>query len=173
MSKNKIRLEICGVECVISSDDSEEYIRTIGAEVSRSINAMRKQNERISVTAAAVFAALNYCDDCRKAQAAADNLRSQIKNYVEDASRARMEADEARREIDRLSRELHTLRARLTAEPSGDAPEQPPVRPARQERAAARQAAQEALSSLPTVTEPDPDAEKGFISFMEKKTDEE
>ena len=49
MSKNKIRLEICGVECVISSDDSEEYIRTIGAEVSRSINAMRKQNERISV----------------------------------------------------------------------------------------------------------------------------
>ena len=108
MSKNKIRLEICGVECVISSDDSEEYIRTIGAEVSRSINAMRKQNERISVTAAAVFAALNYCDDCRKAQAAADNLRSQIKNYVEDASRARMEADEARREIDRLSRELHT-----------------------------------------------------------------
>ena len=97
MSKNKIRLEICGVECVISSDDSEEYIRTIGAEVSRSINAMRKQNERLSVTAAAVFAALNYCDDCRKAQAAADNLRSQIKNYVEDASRARMEADEARR----------------------------------------------------------------------------
>ena len=97
---------------MISSDDSEEYIRTIGAEVSRSINAMRKQNERISVTAAAVFAALNYCDDCRKAQAAADNLRSQIKNYVEDASRARMEADEARREIDRLSRELHTLRAR-------------------------------------------------------------
>ena len=173
MSKNKIRLEICGVECVISSDDSEEYIRTIGAEVSRSINAMRKQNERISVTAAAVFAALNYCDDCRKAQAAADNLRSQIKNYVEDASRARMEADEARREIDRLSRELHTLRARLTAEPSGDAPEQPPVRPASQERAAARQAAQEALSSLPTVTEPDPDAEKGFISFFEKKTDEE
>ena len=84
-----------------------------------------------------------------------------------------MEADEARREIDRLSRELHTLRARLTAEPSGDAPEQPPVRPARQERAAARQAAQEALSSLPTVTEPDPDAEKGFISFFEKKTDEE
>ncbi len=167
------------MECVISSDDSEEYIRAIGADVARSINSMRKQNDRISVAAAAVFAALNFCDDSHKAQAAADNLRSQIKNYVEDASRARMEADEARREIDRLSRELHTLRARLSAEPAEPAqaaqPAAPvsPARPARQDRAAARQAAQEALSSLPTVTEPDPDAEKGFISFFEKKSDEE
>ena len=167
------------MECVISSDDSEEYIRAIGAVVARSINSMRKQNDRISVAAAAVFAALNFCDDSHKAQAAADNLRSQIKNYVEDASRARMEADEARREIDRLSRELHTLRARLSAEPAEPAqaaqPAAPvsPARPARQDRAAARQAAQEALSSLPTVTEPDPDAEKGFISFFEKKSDEE
>lgn len=173
MSKNKIRLEICGVECVISSDDSEEYIRSIGADVARSINALCKQNERISVTAAAIFAALNYCDDSHKAKGAADNLRAQIKSYVEDASRARMEADEARREIDRLSRELHTLRARLAAEPAGSADDQPPLRPARQDRASARQAAQEALSSLPTVTEPDPDAEKGFISFFEKKSDEE
>ena len=167
------------MECVIGSDDSEEYIRAIGADVARSINSMRKQNDRISVAAAAVFAALNFCDDSHKAQAAADNLRSQIKNYVEDASRARMEADEARREIDRLSRELHTLRARLSAEPAEPAqaaqPAAPvsPARPARQDRAAARQAAQEALSSLPTVTEPDPDAEKGFISFFEKKSDEE
>ena len=31
----------------------------------------------------------------------------------------------------------------------------------------------EALSARPTVTQPDPDAEKGFISFFEKKTGEE
>ena len=74
------------MECVIASDDSEEYIRAIGAEVARSMNAMCRQNERISIATAAVFAALNYCDDAQKAKAAADNLRAQIKNYVEDAS---------------------------------------------------------------------------------------
>ena len=50
------------MECVIASDDSEEYIRAIGAEVARSMNAMCRQNERISIATAAVFAALNYCD---------------------------------------------------------------------------------------------------------------
>lgn len=170
------------MECVVSSDDSEEYIRSIGDEVERTVSLLRKQNDRVSVVEASVFAALRFCDDARKAQASADNLRGQIKSYVEDASRARMEADEARREIDRLGRELQTLRARLASDRQDEqatapqpAAQQPaePQRMTRQERAAARQAAQEALSALPTVTQPDPDAEKGFISFFEKKTGEE
>ena len=164
------------MECFVSSDDSEEYIRSIGDEVERTVSLLRKQNDRVSVVEAAVFAALRFCDDARKAQASADNLRGQIKSYVEDASRARMEADEARREIDRLGRELQTLRARLASDRQDEqaAPQAAePQRMTRQERAAARQAAQEALSALPTVTQPDPDAEKGFISFFEKKTGEE
>lgn len=151
------------MECVIGSDDSEEYIRAIGAEVSRSMNAMCRQNERISIATAAVFAALNYCDDAQKAKAAADNLRAQIKNYVEDASHARMEADEARREADRLSREVQRLRARL-AEEEAALPPQPEKTPAPAETPQPQKPAPDAV---------DPDAEKGFISFFEKKSDEE
>ena len=171
MSKNRIRLEICGVECVIASDDSEEYIRAIGAEVARSMNAMCRQNERISIATAAVFAALNYCDDAQKAKAAADNLRAQIKNYVEDASHARMEADEARREADRLSREVQRLRARLAEEEADEPkPESSSHQDPKEERPAPAEASQPQENTPEGV---DPDAEKGFISFFEKKTDEE
>ena len=131
MSKNRIRLDICGIECTLGSDDSESYIRSIAEEVEKAITAMQRQNEHLSTAAAAVFASLNFCDDAHKAQASADNLRTQIRDYVEDASRARLEADEARREIERLNRELQTLRARWNAESEdgeeGGEPEEKPA----------------------------------------------
>ena len=176
MSKNKVRIDVCGIECVLGTDDSEEYVRAVGEEVGKAMSSMMKQNDRLSVAAAAVFTALNYCDDARKAQAAADNLRSQIKNYVEDASRARMEADESRREIDRLNRELQTLRGRLAAGPEEEPQPQKQAAPAGQGAPAdgsapLRHAAQPAQGGYvkPDPHTPGPEEEKGFLRFFEKK----
>jgi len=51
----------------------------------------------------------------RRTAAAADNLRAQIKDYIEDAARSKIEVDVERREIDRLNRELENLRKKLNA----------------------------------------------------------
>ena len=56
---------------------------------------------------------LDQADACKKATASADNLRAQIKDYLEDSARARMEVDVARREIERLNREISNLREKL------------------------------------------------------------
>ena len=50
---------------------------------------------------------------CKKSTASSDNLRAQIKDYLEDSARARMEVDVARREIERLNREISSLRERI------------------------------------------------------------
>ena len=71
-----------------------------------------------------MLAALDYCDEAVKATESADNLRSQIKDYLEDSPQARMEADEARRENEKLKKEVQTLRSRLehqAAEPKKSA----------------------------------------------------
>ena len=44
--------------------------------------------------------ALTNADRARKAEAAADNLRSQMKGYLDDNAKARQEAENARREAD-------------------------------------------------------------------------
>ena len=168
MAKNKIKLVICGCECALCSDDSENYIRSIGDEVQKAIDGMVEQNERISITMAAIIAALNYCDSARKASASADNLRTQIKNYLEDSSHARMDAEESRRELERVKRENQTLRARLaaageTAEPTAD--DQPAPAPA---GGAPRQTGE--FSRVDSDAEAD---QESFISFFEKKNDEE
>lgn len=188
MSRNRIRLNICGAEFALTSDDSESYIHAIGEEVEAGISNIVEKNPHISITTAGILSALNYCDEKHKAEDAADNLRSQIKDYLEDSSHARTEADEARREVERLKKELQTLRARLSEQTETSAK----AAPARQEQPAAPQAPAPAAQQKPMKAAPrqqgyshgarehipgeraqtvveDPE---GFMSFFEKKDDE-
>ncbi len=71
------------------------------------------ENPALSQTQAAVLIALDQMDAAKKASASSDNLRAQIKDYLEDSARARMEADVARHEIERLNREIANLRGKL------------------------------------------------------------
>ncbi|MBP3414978.1 MAG: cell division protein ZapA [Clostridia bacterium] len=111
--KSSVKINICGTDYLITSDDDESYIRSIGDEVDKRMNELLNSNQHTSITMAAVLCALNYSDECHKANDTSDNLRSQIKNYIEDSQRARLEADEAKREVERLRRELQGLRLRF------------------------------------------------------------
>ena len=110
MSRNRIRLNICGAEFALTSDDSESYIHAIAEEVEAGITELVEKNPHISITTAGIISALNYCDAKHKAEDAADNLRSQIKDYLEDAAKAKLAAEEARREVERLRREIGYLK---------------------------------------------------------------
>ena len=50
----------------------------------------------------AVLAAMNIADQYFKEQEAAENLRRQIKEYLEEATKLKMELSEAKREIFKL-----------------------------------------------------------------------
>ncbi len=185
MSRNRIRLNICGAEFALTSDDSESYVHAIAEEVEAGITELVQKSPHISITTAGIISALNYCDEKHKSEDAADNLRSQIKDYLEDSSRARTEAEEARREVERLKKELQTLRARLSeqtelvAKAAHEAqkapePEQPPVqqKPAKtvpRQQGYARAAREHIPGERAQTVVEDPE---GFMSFFEKKDDE-
>lgn len=116
MEKNKVKLTIGGSEYSILTDDSVEYTAALGDELNEKVTDILKDTSGISVTQAAVLTALEYCDMYKKAEKSADNLRGQIKDYLEDSARARMEVEVARREVERLSREVQKLQAKLAAE---------------------------------------------------------
>ena len=61
--------------------------------------------------------ALNYRDELEKASGSADNMRRQIKDYLEDAASAKMAAEELRRENAALRKKVDDLHRRsLTSE---------------------------------------------------------
>ncbi|MEG0877724.1 MAG: cell division protein ZapA [Oscillospiraceae bacterium] len=110
MPANKIRLEICGCNYVISSTDSEQYVLDLAARLDRDMNLMLAETPNASVTSAAIITALGYLDELEKSTSGADNMRAQIRDYLEDASKAKMAAEEARHEVERLRRELGYLK---------------------------------------------------------------
>lgn len=109
---NKVRLTVAGSPYVISTTDSEEYVLKLAKKLDDDINNVMADNPSLTVTRAAVFCALEYLDDYTKSIGSADNMRSQIKDYLADAAKAKLATDEARREVARLQKELQALRER-------------------------------------------------------------
>lgn len=107
----KIRLMIAGSEYFLSTDDDLDYVAKLGEELDERISEIMQSNSKISVTQAAVLVALEYADAAKKGDESAENLRSQIQDYLEDAARARNDAEISKREAERLAKELSTLRA--------------------------------------------------------------
>ena len=83
----------------------------------------RDDNANLSVTKAAVFCAMDYLDEYRKSTGSAENMRSQIQDYIADAARAKLAEDKVRMENETLRRENDALReqlARLQAKQKAD-----------------------------------------------------
>lgn len=113
MSKNRVRVSVCGNDYVITGDESEEYVRELAREVERRMEELMNASSCVSVTMAAVLTAMNCCDDESKAIMSADNLRAQMKEYLADSARCRSEAEESRRELERLRAELRKTQRQL------------------------------------------------------------
>ena len=61
---------------------------------------------KVGRTDAAVLTAVNIADELFKAQSAAEQLRSQIKGYLDEAGKAQAEVSELKREVFRLQQRL-------------------------------------------------------------------
>lgn len=100
--KNAISVNIGGVELRLVSGENEEYTRRVAAHVDAKVNEVLKSGN-FSLVEAAILSAVNISDEYYKAMETAENLRTQLKDYLEDGSRMKSEIADLRREISRLS----------------------------------------------------------------------
>ncbi len=136
---NKVRVSIAGTPYAVATTDSEEYIISLAKKLDEDITKLLEDNTNLSVTKAAVFCAMDYLDEYRKSTGSAENMRSQIQDYIADAARAKIAEDKVRAENEMLRREAAALREQLAKERRRE------IR--REERAeAARNAAEQADS---------------------------
>lgn len=120
MDTSKVKVSICGYDFSVVTDEDRQYILNIANKVERKVNKMLENNGRLSTASAALFAAMDYCDQVQKATGDGNNLRGQIKDYLEESSLARKQLDEAKKEIESLKREVAALRRRISDKDSAD-----------------------------------------------------
>lgn len=96
--KNRVEARIGGETFTIVAPESEEYIRRVAAYVDAKITAITDASH-LTLADAAVLAACNITDEQFKSAETAENLRSQLKSYLDDIARLRVENSELRKEI--------------------------------------------------------------------------
>ncbi len=103
LPKNKVRVRIAGEEFTIVAAESDEYIHRVASYIDSKVTTIRT-NTRIALSDAIVLASCNITDELFKSRETAENLRLQLKGYIDDITRLRTELNDARREIARLTK---------------------------------------------------------------------
>lgn len=75
---NRVEVEIYGERYVLRGDRSPDYIRRIAQDVDRLVRDISSRHSRISMTSAAVLAAVNLADELKRLQESYDGLVKMI-----------------------------------------------------------------------------------------------
>ena len=82
------KVVIMGKEYVLTSEENKDYTERLAAALDKRIKDMRARFSSLSITDCAVLTALDCMDELGQANRNIDNIRTQIKDYVDDAGRA-------------------------------------------------------------------------------------
>lgn len=102
MEKNKVRFSVVGSEFCIVTNDSEEYIRSVAAEAEARINKYTAAANGLSAFQAAVLTAMEYADENKRKENILNNIKEQVKTYLDDAARIKAERDKYKEEYEKL-----------------------------------------------------------------------
>ena len=102
---NRVVVTICGEDYTFVAEESTSYMQKVGAYVGDKMNEILN-TAKVGRTDAAVLTAAHISDELFKSQAAAEQLRGQIKGYLDEAGKAQAEVSELKREIFRLQQRL-------------------------------------------------------------------
>lgn len=124
MEKRRIRLEINGVVCGLITQETEEYMESLAAEVGDMMKAVLDASPFITREAAALTAALSYCDDAKKNGKKAFDLQERVDELEVEAelwqeekaqmSSSHVEDGETKEKLSRLEERAAQLEARNT-----------------------------------------------------------
>ena len=101
---NRVKVVLCGREYVLQTEDAPSYVYQLAKNLEKRISDITEENPRVSAHSAVMMVALSTMDELTKANNSIEVIRSQVKEYVDEAGKARLERDAALREsgIDRI-----------------------------------------------------------------------
>ena len=110
---NRIKIILAGKEYTIQMEESGSYVKQLAESLDKKIEEFMQENESVSMTSASMLVALGLMDDCIKASSDKDNLRKQVIDYLEEATRSRTEITELKKELSALREKNAMLEMKL------------------------------------------------------------
>lgn len=95
--RNRVPVTIAGETYTIVGEQNPDYIRRVAGIVDEKVRGIHKTGG-MSLMQSMALAACDIADDYLQAVESADNLRAQMKNYLEEASALRAQIAELKRQ---------------------------------------------------------------------------
>ena len=95
---NRITVSICGDEYTFVAEESTAYMEQVAALVDKKMSEILT-DAKVGRSDAAVLAAVNLADELLKSEQTAENLRRQVKDYLDEATQARNEGSDLKRQL--------------------------------------------------------------------------
>lgn len=86
---NHVKITVCNADYKIATDDPPAYVLEIARQTDHDITEIMNKSDRVSLNMAAVLTAVRNADRACKAERAADNLRAQLKEALDELARLR------------------------------------------------------------------------------------
>lgn len=99
--KNKVTVTIAGQDYTLIADQDAAAVEKIAAHVDGKVREVMASG-RLSLADSAILASMNIAEEYFKEVEASENLRRQLKEYLEEGAKVKQELSEAKREIFRL-----------------------------------------------------------------------
>ena len=95
---NRITVSICGDEYTFVAEESTAYMEQVASLVDKKMTEIIA-GAKVGRGDAAVLAAVNLADELLKSEQTAENLRRQVKDYLDEATQARNEVSDLKRQL--------------------------------------------------------------------------
>lgn len=113
MDSKKVEVKINNIEYTLVTNEPEEYVQRVALLVNKRMNEIGEGSPQLSTAMKAVLAAINLADDFLKNESVLDNLRIELKGYMEEAKGLGSELEEKRLEVEKLREDVHKLQIDL------------------------------------------------------------
>lgn len=113
MESKKVEVKINNIEYTLVTNEPEEYVQRVALLVNKRMNEIGEGSSQLSTAMKAVLTAINLADECLKNESVLDNLRIELKGYMEESKGLGTELEEKRLEVEKLREDVHKLQIDL------------------------------------------------------------
>lgn len=113
MEYNKVRVNVCGKEFALQTEESTGYMKELAKILDSKISDFMDQNPGVDLTSSAILIGLSILDDSFKTNSDIDNIRAQIASYASETAQAMDKIDQLEEKIELLNREKENLQRDL------------------------------------------------------------
>lgn len=113
VENKKVEVKINNIEYTLVTNEPEEYVQRVAVLVNKRMQQITENAPRLSTAMKSVLTAINIADEYLKNESVLENMRVELKGYIEQTKGLGTELEAKKLEVEKLREDVHKLQIEL------------------------------------------------------------